>query len=73
MAPLCFARAEKSRAASANDAEPGKKPTMRKKTSLTIGLVIVFAVVGLAIYFLVNNPPSPPSTEEIISQVLKSG
>jgi pimeloyl-ACP methyl ester carboxylesterase len=49
-----------------------EKPTMRKKTSLTIGFVIVFAVVGLAIYFLVNNPPSPPSTEEIISQVLSS-
>jgi pimeloyl-ACP methyl ester carboxylesterase len=45
---------------------------MRKKISLTIGLVIVLAVAGLAMYSPRSDPPSPPTTEEIISQVLRS-
>jgi pimeloyl-ACP methyl ester carboxylesterase len=49
-----------------------RKSTMRKKISLTIGLVIVLGVVGLATYFLRSDSPPPPTTEEIISQVLRS-
>jgi pimeloyl-ACP methyl ester carboxylesterase len=46
--------------------------TMFKKIILTIGLIIVLGVVGLAVYIYASGPPLPPNSDEIISQVLRS-
>lgn len=45
---------------------------MAKKILVTIGLVIVLAVAGVAIYILTSGPPLPSGTNEIVSQVLRS-
>ena len=45
---------------------------MFKKIILTIGLVIILGVVGLAIYIYASGPSLPPNSDEIISQVLRS-
>lgn len=45
---------------------------MVKKILLTIGLVIVLGVAGLAIYIHESGPLLPSNTDEVISQVLES-